>query len=220
MDIDRRRLLAGGGAALAASLSGCLGVVTGDRALAFAADPVRVAPAALRATNYGEYRVYQDTITRTVGAFGVDRTVEVENWVAEYDQGVDLPLGRLQAAVFATLSTPQVRVLGQRFNPVAGMSTDEIVALVQSRYEAVENVSKETDLSATLLGEETTLSRYTADARLVDGGVTLSVYLYVAGAVTAGEDFVLALAVHPRFAGTRIDRVRRLLAGVEHGGGG
>lgn len=213
MTLDRRRFLATSGAALAGGLAGCLDAVTGD--LEFAAAPVRVSTSTLRRANYREVRVVEDPIVRRVGVGGLGRSVRVTNWISEYDQGVDLPFGRLQAAVFAALSTPVVRVLGRTFNPVAGMSTDDLAALVQSRYGAVRDVQREADLQVTLLGETVDATRYTARATLLDGGLSVDVYLYVTEAAEVGDDLVLGFAAHPRLVGTREGTVRTLLAGVE-----
>lgn len=213
MDSTRRRFLGASGAALAVGLAGCLDAVTGE--LEFAADPVRVSAAALRQANYSEVRVTPDTLVREVGVAGVRRSIRVTNWVSEYDQGVDLPFGRLQAAVFAALSTPQIRVFGRSFNPVADTSTDDLAALVQSRYGGIRDVQRETSLRMTLLGQAVDATRYTARATLLDGGLSVDVYLYVTEAVEADDDLVLGFAAHPRPLGPREGTVRALLAGVE-----
>lgn len=214
MSPSRRRFLTGAGVALSGSLAGCVDAVTGD--LTFDARAATVQPSTLRATNYRRYRVRTDAVTRRVGVGPVHRTVRVNNVVAEYDQGVSVLGRRVQAAVFAVLSTPRVTVLGRTFNPVGDMTTDDLVATVQSRYEGVENVSAVDETEATLLGQRTTLARYTADARLAESGLAVEVYLFVAAAVAAGPDFVLAIAAHPVALGPREARVRTLLDGATH----
>jgi hypothetical protein len=213
MDRERRRFLAAGGAALAGGLAGCLDAVTGD--LEFTADPVRVSEAALRQTGYREVRIAEQPVVREVDVAGVRRSVRVTNWISEYDQGIDLPFGRVQAAVFAALSTPMVRVLGRSFNPLADMNTDELAALVQSRYDAIRDVRPDTDLRVTLLGETVDATRYTGTATFPDSGLSIDVYLYVTAAAAVEDDLVLGVAGHPQLVGPREGPVRTLLAGVE-----
>lgn len=214
MDTSRRRFLAGASVALSGSLAGCLDTVTGD--LEFSATGATVTDPVLAQTNYSLYQRREETVTRQVGVGPVTRTVRAHNVVTEYDQGISLLGQRLQAAVFAVLSTPQVEVLGRTFNPVGDMTTDDLAETVQSRYEGIGNVSGGVDREGSLLGETTTLTRYTADAQLASTGVSVEIYLYVTTAVTAGSDYVLALAGHPVAAGAREARVRTLLGGVTH----
>lgn len=214
MDASRRRFLAGASVALTGSLAGCVDAVTGD--LEFSASPATVSDPVLQQTNYRRYRLREDSVSRQVGVGPITRTVRVNNAIAEYDQGLSLLGQRLQAAVFAVLSTPQVEVLGRTFNPVGDMTTDGLAEMIQSRYEGIGNVSKEAELGTTLLGQETTLTRYTADAQLVSTGLSVEIYLYVTAAVEAADDFVLAIAGHPVAAGAREQRVETLLGGIMH----
>lgn len=222
MASSRRHLLAGAGAGLGGALAGCLDALTGGDPPTFEAEPARVAPAALDRTGYAEYRVRQDVLTRSVGALGLTREVRVHNWIAEYDRAVDLGplgLGRLQAAVFAALATPQVELVGRTFNPVGGMSTDELAELVQEHYGGIRNVEPAATGRAAVLGRETTLGRYRGEARLLGAGLDLDVHLYLTEAVPSGTDFVVCVAAHPRAAGRREDAVRALLGGVRHPSG-
>ncbi|WP_129114375.1 DUF6517 family protein [Halegenticoccus tardaugens] len=215
----RRRVLAGTAAALSAGLAGCAGSITGDGSVEFAASGAPLPDAALSASGYAEHRVTEDVVTRRYEVFGVGREVDVTNVICEYDRAIDLgAFGRLQGAVFATLSTPKVEVLGRAFNPVADMSTAEIAHTVQERYEAVRNVSPESEFDASVLGTEATVTRFTADARLLDANASVEIYLYVSEAVAAGGDFVVCLAAHPRVMYREGDAVRDLLAAVEHRG--
>lgn len=213
MDASRRRFLAGASVALSGSLAGCA-AVTGD--LEFGASAATVSDPVLQQTNYSRYRLREDTVAREVGFGPITKTVRVNNVIAEYDQALGLLGQRLQVAVFATLATPQVTFLGRTFNPVGEMSTDDLAEMIQSRYEGIGNVRQETELQATMLGQSTTLTRFTADAQLASTGISVEIYLYVTTAVEAGSDFVLAVAGHPVAAGTREEVVRTLLGGVRH----
>ena len=217
MQQTRRELLAGLGTVAAAGLAGCSGRLTAEGA-AFGATEATLSASARDDTGYTHHRTEPFTVTREFGRFGLSRRVEVTNVVSEYDRAVELGLlgARVQAAVFATLSTPKVSVLGRSFNPVADMSTVEIAEMIQERYENVDDVREDGGFRAPVGGTATTVTRFVATARLVDPGLSVEVYLYVSEAVESGEDFLVTLAVHPRALGARRGVVETLLAGVEH----
>jgi hypothetical protein len=216
MSPTRRELLAGAGAGLAGGLAGCTGVLDGG-VTTFGATGVTLPASVQEETGYTHNRTIEDVISREFERFGLSRTVEVTNIVSEYDRAIELGfLGtRIQAAVFATLSTPQVSVFGRSFNPIAEMSAEEIAALVQDRYDNVGGLELDGELEATVTGETTTVTRFAGQARLVELGQGVDIYLYVSDAVEVGEDFVVTLAAHPQAFGERLDTVRTLLAGVE-----
>lgn len=208
---SRRDVLAGAGTGLAVGLAGCT-----SGGASFGAAEATLATAVQSDTGYSHHRTTEDTIVKEFGRFGITRSVEVTNVVAEYDRAIELGLldTRLQAAVFAVLSTPQVRILGRSFNPVADMSTVEIADLLQERYEGISDVEEDGEFTAPVAGESTTVTRFTAEARLVAAGVALDVYLFVSAAVEVGEDFLVTLSVHPQAHGRKEDTVRRLMDGV------
>ena len=215
MQPTRRELLAGLGTGAAVGLAGCSGQLTAEGA-AFDATEATLSASVQSDTGYTHHRTEPFTVTREFGRFGLTRRVEVTNVVSEYDRAIELGfLGtRVQAAVFATLSTPQVRVLGRSFNPVAEMTTVEIAEMIQERYENVDDVREDGTFPARVGGESTTVTRFTATARLVDPGLSVEVFLYVSEAVEFGEDFLVTLAVHPRAFGRARDTVETLMGGV------
>ncbi|WP_049890209.1 DUF6517 family protein [Natronorubrum sulfidifaciens] len=218
MTPTRRRLLAAGATAGMGLVAGCSDLAQES----LAASPATVSPAALTETGYGEHTVDELHIERTVGRFGLERTISVRNWNAEYDRSLALEalgFGRLQMAVVSVLSTPQIAVLGRTFNPVGEYSTDELVALIQDRYAELEAVQYVDEEPVSVLGSETTLARYRGRARLVSAGTTLEVTMLVSQAVEHGDDFVVCVAVFPRSGNVDAEReaVRTLLAGIEHG---
>ncbi|AGB30044.1 hypothetical protein Natpe_0098 [Natrinema pellirubrum DSM 15624] len=217
MALTRRRLLATGMTAGTATVAGCAGVLEDE----LASEAATVAPAALEETGYEERTAEEVPVERTVSRFGIERTIEARNWYAEYDRSISLAavgLTRVQAAVVAVLSTPQVSVLGKTFNPVGDYSTDDLVALIQNRYDRLENVERVGSESVSVLGTETTLARYEARARLVSAGASLEVFLLVGEPVTHGDDFVIPVAVFPQVHGfeTESGAVRTMLESLEH----
>ncbi|WP_339105339.1 DUF6517 family protein [Haloterrigena salinisoli] len=217
MTLARRGLLAAGATAGASALAGCTDFVADS----LSSDRATVARAALEETGYAEHTVEEVVVERTVGRFGLERTIEARNWYAEYDRALALDalgLGRLQASVVSVLTTPQVSVLGKTFNPVGEYSTDELVALIQNRYDELEAVERVGAESVSILGTETTLARYRAQARLIDVGTTLDVFLQVSEPVAHGDDFAVGVAVFPQVRGfeTESGNVRTLLEALEH----
>ena len=218
MGPTRRELLAGAGAGLAGGLAGCTGLLSGD-VTSFGAAGATLPVNVQEETDYTHHRTIDDVVSREFERFGLSRTVEVTNIISEYDRAIELGfLGtRIQAAVFATLSTPQVEVFGRSFNPIAEMAAEDIAALVQQRYDNVGGLEADGTFEATVTGETTTVSRFAGEARLAELGQGVDIYLYVSDAVEAGDDFVVTLAAHPKAFGEQADTVETLLAGVEHG---
>lgn len=208
----RRDLLAGVGTGIAAGLAGCT-----SGGASFGAGEAVLSESVRKDTGYGHHRTTEDTVVKEYGLFGVTRSVEVTNVVAEYDRAVEIGLlgTRLQAAVFAVLSTPQVRLVGRSFNPVADMTTVDIAEMIQERYEDISDVEEDGSFTATVAGESTSVTRFTAKARLVTVGTGIDVYLFVSSAVEFGEDFLVTLAVHPREFGRAEGTVQQLMGGVE-----
>ena len=191
MRLGRREL----GALVACSVlgAGCLEVVRGGE---FAARPAPVAEAALEETGYDHYRTTEVERTHVVEAGGISREIDVVNVRSEYDRQVDLgPLGELRAAVFATLSTPKVEVLGRRFNPVDDMDNQEAADEMQSRYEEI-SIGQEIDRrTITVVDDSTDVSKF--QGRATFSGVSLGVFVHV-GIAETDHEYVLVLAIYPR----------------------
>ncbi len=215
MTLTRRQVLAAGAVAGVGGLAGCLGWPDDQ----LAASPATVGTGALAETGYDEHVVEEWPIERTVDRFGIDRTISVTNWYAEYDRSVSLPgLSRLQAAVVSVLSTPQISILGRTVNPVGEYSTGELVALIQERYDEVRDIRFVDEESVTTLDTETTIDRYRASARLIEAGTTIDVYLAITEPVSHGDDFVIPIAIYPQFLGLEVESasVRTLLEAIDH----
>ncbi|QFU82216.1 DUF6517 family protein [Natronorubrum aibiense] len=217
MNLSRRQLLAAGACAGLGLGAGCTDVVRDT----LDASPATVARAALEETGYSEHAVEEVVLERTVDRFGLERSIEVRNWNARYDRSLDLEvlgLGQLQTAVFAVLATPQVSILGRTLNPVGDYSTDELVALIQERYDELQNVEYADEESVSVLGTDTTLARYRGQARLAPAATTLDIYVQVTEAVEHGNDFVVCVAVYPQLQGYELESpsVRTMLADLEH----
>lgn len=213
---SRRQLLSAVGAVGVAGLSGCIGtdLLFGD-GTEFNAEAAIVADASLSETGYEEYQQTAFDITRTYEAAGQQREVRVTNQLVEYDRAIEILGQRIQGAIFTVLSTPKVDILGRTFNPIGEMETDELVAELQSRYEQIRSVQRDSTRTQTVLGQTVEVTRYRAEAQPTDFNFTVDLTLHVTAAIDAGDDFVVCLGAHPRLI-DETDTVNELLGGVEH----
>lgn len=199
--------------ALLTVTAGC-SAITGQPTT-FTASDVSVSEAAKSDTGYSLQNRSTQRIERTFAG----QKVVVSNKLAEYARTVEAPVfGDTKIARFTVFATPAVEVAGQGpFNPVADLNNTQLVLRLQAQYEAVSNVRFESNRTQTMLGQETTVSKFRADARTV-GGTQVEVFIHITK-VQHGDDFVLAVAVHP----TRVEeqqKVNAMLRGVQHAGSG
>lgn len=189
--------------------AGCLDLVRGE---AFVARPAPVAASVLDETGYDHHRTVEVEETHVVEAGGVSREVDVVNVRSEYDRRVDLgSLGEMRAAVFTTLSTPKVEVLGRTFNPVEGMDNQEIADELQSRYEEI-SIDTEIDRRPlTVLGDSIDVSKFTGQATF--SGVSVDVFAHI-GIAETDDGYVLLLAVYPRLLNGEEETITTLVRGV------
>lgn len=130
--LERRQFVGGILTAASIGTAGCLGVISGEEPAELEATPPGVEAAAIEETGYESAGVKDIVIERTVEAGGQSRESVVTNYQAEYQKTIDMgPLGEQRGAVFTALTSPQVNVLGQEFNPIAEMSTQELAEMVQ-----------------------------------------------------------------------------------------
>ncbi|WP_435197232.1 DUF6517 family protein [Natronomonas sp. EA1] len=195
--------------------SGCIGFLTGGEALYFDSGTVSETDAAKSDTGYELERQGANNLTRTFSVAGQERNVTVTNHYAEYSRTADAPLfGDTKVSRFSVFATPQVEIAGQGpFNPVSRMSNRELVLRLQQQYSAIEDVQFVSNRTVTMLGEETTVSKYNATATM-EGGQEVEVTIHITKVQTE-SDFVIAAAVHP----TKVDEqqeVDRMLEGVQH----
>lgn len=181
--------------ALAGS-AGCLDTLTGGEPTRFVAPPAPVADDALAETDYEHQATEQVEETRTFEVAGQSRDVEVVNVRSEYQKAIDMgPLGETRGAVFGTLSTPAVEVLGRTFNPVEEMDNREIAEEVQSQYEEI-SIGEEIDRrTLRVLGDEVELSKFEGQATFSD--LSIDVFVHT-GIAESDDEYVVVLAIYPQ----------------------
>ncbi|MFC6615351.1 DUF6517 family protein [Halopenitus salinus] len=213
---SRRRFLLAGGAVGMAGLAGCttFDVARGE-VVEFEAGTATVADAALSETDYELNDVTTETRTHEVDVPGGTRTVRVKNRVAEYDKAVDLFGERYQAAVFVTLATPRVELLGRSYNPIADMDNAELAEVVLSRYDDASDPERGSEYTTSILGTDATVVVYTAQGNVQGTDISIDLELHVADPVGTGGDFVVPVAAYPDSFGDG-ENVRRMMNAIEH----
>lgn len=223
MTRKRRQFLAGSGAALTGALAGCTGFVLGNDKLEFSASKATVAQSARDDTGYQEHKVEKVEIERTFEVAGQERTVVATNWHAEYDRAINVEgFDRFRGAMFAVLTTPKVEldIADKTLNPVGDKSHDELVAMVQDRYEGLKNVSSAGEYSANVLGNQSTVGEYEGEATFAGTGQTVDLSLHVTDPIEHGDDFVICIGGYPNYpplTNGEYDNIQTLFGGVEHG---
>ncbi len=212
--MSRHRLVVAALAVLVLT-SGCLGVLTGQEALTVEAEPAVVDDAAASSTGY----VYNGTesvqVNRTLEVAGQSRTVSVVNRVSTYEKSLDFgPLGEARLGMFAAVSTPAVEIAGETLNPIGDYDNDRLVELVAGKYEGLENVEQVSSRQVTTLGQETTVTKYSATAPTAFDR-RIDVFVHVTKVRHEG-DFVVAIGVYPQVLRGEEDDVLELIRAVEH----
>lgn len=194
--------------------SGCIGFLTGQSALTFAANDLSVSEQARNDTGYEEATDDTQVVNRTFSAGGQSRNVSVTNHVAEYQRSVSLLENSQPLARMTVVSSPAVEVAGQTFNPLGDLTNRELAQQLQSEYETVRNVKFEGDRIETVLGEEVTVSKFSAEA-VTETGQSVDVYVHVTK-TRDGDDFIVGIAVYPQRLDGEQQAVDTLLSGIEH----
>lgn len=208
-----RRILTATGLAFLLVTAGCSILTQGETTIS--ASDVSVSEDARSDSGYTLDRDTTQQLDRSFSVANQTRTVTVVNHIAEYKRQVSLgPVGSGELARFTVLATPQVRIAGRTFNPVGDMSNAELALMLQDKYQTVENVEPVGDRTETILGKETTVSKFSAEAETV-AGQSMDVYIHIAK-VQHGDDFVVAVAIHPQRLEGEEEAVNRLLGGIRH----
>lgn len=209
--MKRRELLAGTGGIAAFGLVGCLGVVGLDE---HEATPAGVESAVREETGYEQTNVEEMVIERTVELAGTSQDVRVTNYLTEHEKSIDLgPLGSVRAASFVVLTSPQISIAGRDFNPIADMSSDELVDLIEADFDSINNAEHVSDGTVSILGQETTESLFEAEATF--DGVTIDVNIHITESVDTSEDHLVTIGVYPKqLESVEADNIAQLQSGI------
>lgn len=203
----RRSVLAGIPGLLALG-SGCAGVLGGS-GLTFEASTAKTKASVASNADYELSGVEDMTIEREFAG----QTVEAVNRVATYEKTLKIPLvGSAKLGVFAVITTPAIEIAGETFNPVGDYSNDQLVQLLQSNYDGIDNAQEVSSQTVAVLGTDTTVTKYEATATF--SGQEVDVNIHVTK-VRSGEDFVLCFGVYPKQLSEQ-QNILSMMSAVQH----
>lgn len=221
--MNRRLFVSAVAAGAVGASAGCLSDFIDDMTT-FEASPIRVSEDAAAEAGYD----YKGTEERVEEREFAGETVEVTNYISEYTRTIDLPLDGLgsdpEAGVFAVISTPQVHVAGESFNPVGEMTEAELAEHIQNQYDELEiedNIGGRAIQSDDIDGLDSTVSFETFEGTATLQGQTgVDVYVDIAQPDHDDDHLVIA-GVYPDDSDVPLEsereRIDTLVAGLEHG---
>ncbi|MFC4408479.1 DUF6517 family protein [Haloarchaeobius iranensis] len=195
MNANRRQFLAATAGASLAATAGCLGLLSD--ATTFEAQQAATAEAVASDGNYVKQEPRELRAERTFSVGDQEQTVTVVNWVTEYYKTIDVgPLSGQRAGVFAAVSTPQVEILGESFNPLADASPRNIISRFQQQYGGMTVGDRVGQTTLGALGASALVSTFEGSATMA--GQQVDTNFVVSGSVENAGDHVVSLGVFPR----------------------
>lgn len=195
--------------------AGCIGFLTGEEPQSFEASPASVGQETADDAGYEKHGPTPLVENRKFSAGGESRTVQVTSHLTEYRKTASIgPIGDRELAAVAVLSTPEVNVLGETFNPVGDMSNDDLVREFTEKYEGISVDEQVGSTTVTALGTDTEVTKYAGQSTFV-GGTTIDVYLHVTKVNHAG-DFVVVIAVYPQALSGEEESVLAMIRDLDH----
>jgi len=194
--MNRRSLLAGTAAAGVVALSGCLSSAL-SATTSLESTPASIDQAVLDATGYQLVGTDEIVNEEDVDVAGFSDTIVVTSHLAEYEKALEVDeFVEQPTAMFTILSTPKISIAGRTFNPVAEMSSQELVELIADNYDEIADLEYETDEVVTILDQSVDKARFTADASF--SGIPLELNIHVTEAVERDDDLLVTIGVYPR----------------------
>lgn len=181
-----------------------------DADLEFRAATVAVNEQALSKVGYEERRALTHKRAEPYKVGNQSVTAEVVSHLVEYQRRVDLHESRDQeVARFAVLSTPQVDLGIQTFNPLNGITEETILEGLQPQYEAIQIGERIDSRSISVLEEDAPITKRRGTA--VYRGTRIDLYLHLSHLLRDG-DYMILVGVYPQL----IDEEEVLLFLMEH----
>ncbi|WP_222919022.1 DUF6517 family protein [Natrinema sp. SYSU A 869] len=215
--MDRRQFISALAVGSIGTAAGCLSDIVDD-ATTFSAAPARVAEAAAAEAGYE----YQGTRRRVDEERVGGEDVEATSYISTYDRAIDLPADRfgeepVRSGAFGVLTTPQVRVGDEDFNPVSDLSNREIASRLQNDYKGLEIDRAVGGRALEALGERFSLQSYAGTAMLQDE-YEVDVVLEIVQREHE-DDHIVVAAVYPADnvlpGGSERERIDTLIRGLE-----
>ncbi len=207
-------MIATAGVTIAGALAGCAGAIPDE----FEATAATVPTDALDTTGYEDQGTQPRETSREFQAGGDTQTVTVINYQSSYDKAVTLPGAQsVRAAQFVVLSSPQISVLGQEFNPINDWGHREFADELQSQSDRLGALQQTDESQTMLLGEEIAVGRYTGQATYENLETPIDIVMRASAPVSDDGDFILAAGSYPAaVAEAEAPNVDTLFDGVIH----
>jgi len=192
--------------------AGCSGFLGEDQS--FEASEISVSDDALSEAGYESAEEREYTSNETIELDGNETEVSITSTLAGYEKASDNGSG-----YFIALATPKSTIAGVDANPLGSANKSRIVAEAMSRSDEAGIDVNEDDLRAmdntfvTTLDTDTTVTTYEATAER--SGTERDVLIH-AVRVEHGDDYVIAVGVHPTSADDGKSDVIALIEGLEH----
>lgn len=214
----RRQILAAVPVGLLTLSAGCTKLVLNDRA-EYVASEASVSDAGLEETEYQHADTQEETIEESFEVGGVSRTVVATNWISTYEKALEVQGQQQEAARFAVVSTPAIKIFGRTFNPINEMSHQELLDRFQSQlsgeYEGLDQLEYVESRDEVILGSEVEVSTFRTEASME--GETVELYVHVT-TLTHEGDLIVAVGAHPAALAQERANSYELMRSIEHDG--
>ncbi|KTG30790.1 DUF6517 family protein [Haloferax profundi] len=194
--------------------SGCLGVLTGEESLTFESEPATTDATVASNAGYETNGTQTFEVNRTFDVAGQQPRVVASNHITTYEKKIDLGFFEAKLGVFSVISTPAVDVAGETLNPIGDYSNDQLIGLVKSRYQGLDDVEQVNSRNVQILGEPANVTKYSATATFADNR-QVDVYVHVTK-VRHNEDFIVAVGVYPQQLDGEEDNILEMMRSIEH----
>ncbi len=211
LSTTKRALLAGIILIGLVTATGCLEGLTNEEVTA-TADPAAVNNDALAGTSYELTRNDSPTIERSISVLGMNRTFKATSHIREYERNTDIG-PEVTITRLVVISTPKKSVAGQSVNPLGEMSNGELIERFLDTYNGVQNVESVGNRSVSVLGDERTVERFSAEAQIIQG-ISITVNIHITTFEHEG-DYITVIGAHPEQLDEQA-KIDGLMGGLKH----
>jgi hypothetical protein len=216
--MNRRQLVGAAAVFALGGSAGCLGDILDD-VTTYSASPAVVNETAADDAGY----VYQGTEEVVESERVAGEEIEATNYISEYTRTIELPLDVIDdgvdAGVFAVVTTPQVSVAGEEFNPISDMDNEELIEQIQTQYDELSIEGSVGGRAVDALDGTVSLETYEGEAALL-GQWGIDILLDISQ-LEFGDDHFVILGIYPDDrnlpVGSEEERIDTMVRGLEHG---
>jgi hypothetical protein len=216
--MNRRQFVGAAAVFALGGSAGCLGDILDD-VTTYSASPAVVNETAADDAGY----VYQGTEEVVESERVAGEEIEATNYISEYTRTIELPLDLIDdgvdAGVFAVVTTPQVSVAGEEFNPISDVDNEELIEQIQTQYDELSIEGSVGGRAVDALDGTVSLETYEGEAALL-GQWGIDILLDISQ-LEFGDDHFVILGIYPDDrnlpVGSEEERIDTMVRGLEHG---